>query len=62
MGCTPSTCSGKGGACDKNRLGTKWRTLVSRFNAPPFSMKVSGNALAIFTDAFIRRWRKKGVQ
>eukprot|EP00961_Rhodomonas_salina_P156530 2107857-Rhodomonas_salina.2 len=60
MGCTPSTCKGR--ACDKNLLGTKWHMLVSRFNTPPFSMKVSGNALAIFTDEFIRRWRKKGVR
>eukprot|EP00961_Rhodomonas_salina_P067292 903674-Rhodomonas_salina.2 len=55
MGCSlrDGTCSG---GCDKDRLGFCWDGRAYRLNAPPFGMRVSGNALEILTKAFVRRW------
>jgi hypothetical protein len=45
--------------CDKDRLGFVWGTPF-RLNAPPFGMKVSGNALEILTAPCVRRWARRG--
>ena len=52
------TCTG---GCDKDRLGFTWHTYY-RMNSVPFGMKVSGNGLEVLTDAFLRKWRRKGVR
>ncbi len=60
MGCSTRDGTCRGG-CDKDRLGFVWKGRL-RMNCSPFGGKVSGNALKVLTDAWGRKWRRKGVR